>query len=84
MKHLFLSLVLILFTTTASLSKEVEGDDAKRIVMNGEVLGMTLFDNFFKELFDEKDAGFIYSVKYKDEIYTCYNFAMKEWFCESF
>ncbi len=83
MKHLVLSLVLILFTTTASLSNEVEGDDAKNIVMNGEVLGMTLFDAFLKKEFGEEFAGFVYGVKYKGELYYCFNYNMNKWFCES-
>ena len=83
MKHLFLSLVLILFTTTASLGKEFEGDDAKNIVMNGEVLGMTLFDDLIKDAFDEEEIGYIFSVKNNNKLYYCYNFnRFKDWFCD--
>jgi hypothetical protein len=65
-------------------SKEIEGEAAKAIVMSGEVLGMTLFDDFFKRIFQERDVGFIYSVKYDDDLYYCYNFKRSQWFCESF
>ena len=84
MKHLIITLLLVLFTTKVCLSEEIEGNKAKNIVMNGEVLGMTLFDDFFKEIFRETEAGYIYSVKYENEIYYCYNYNRKKWFCESF
>jgi hypothetical protein len=84
MKSFVVSIILVLFTATAGLSKEVEGDEAKNIVMKGEVLGMALFDDFFKRVFEEKKSGFIYSVKYDKEIYYCYNSRKIGWFCESF
>ena len=84
MKNLIITLLLVLFTSKVCLSEEFEGNKAKNIVMNGDVLGMTLFDNFFKEIFEEEDAGFIYSVKYENEIYYCYNYNRNKWFCEKF
>ena len=71
MKKLFLCIALLLTTTSVSLSKEVEGTEAKKIVMNGEVIGMTLFDDFFKKVFEEKNAGFIYKVKYNESVLLC-------------
>jgi len=83
MKSVLLASIMICSTATATLANEVEGDEAKKIVLTGEVLGMALFDEFFKQEF-ESDVGFIYGVKYQDKLFTCYNFNMREWFCESF
>jgi hypothetical protein len=65
-------------------AQEVSGDEAKSIVMSGEVLGMTLFDDFFKNVFEEESVGFIYSVIYENDLYYCFNYQRSEWFCETF
>lgn len=78
-----ISLILPSITTTASAA-EIEGDDARNIVVTGKVLGMTLFDNFFKEVFGERYAGYVYSVVHEEKLYTCYNFKKTNWFCETF
>ena len=84
MKYISIILLFILLTAKVGFSKEIEGNEAKNMVMNGEVLGMTLFDDFFKEVFEEREAGFIYSVKYENKLYYCYNYNRNKWFCESF
>jgi len=84
MKHIIITLLFILLTAKVGFSKEFEGSEAKNIVMNGEVLGMILFDDFFKEIFEEREVGFIYSVKYENELYYCYNYNRDKWFCEFF
>jgi len=81
-KAIFLAGAFIVCSTVAYASGEVEGYEAKSIVMNGDVLGVTLFDDFFKDVFKEKKAGFIYSVKYENEIYYCFNYNRTKWFCE--
>ena len=75
---------LIFLTATSVFCKEVEGDKAKNIVLKGEVIGMALFDDFLKKIFEEKEAGFIYGVKFNNEIYHCYHSRNINWFCESF
>ena len=84
MKTILISIITSVVTFSTAFADEVEGDKAKSIVMEGEVLGMVLFDDFFKRVFEEENAGFIYSVKYEGKLFTCYNYNRKEWFCESF
>ena len=49
-KTLF-TIMFLCSTATASLANEVEGEEAKNIFVSGEVVGMALFDSFFKEIF---------------------------------
>ena len=90
-KTLF-TIMFLCSTATASLANEVkvplsngevEGEEAKNIFVSGEVVGMALFDSFFKETFNS-EVGFIYTVKYQGEIFYCYNYNLSEWFCERF
>ena len=81
-KTLF-TVMFLCSTATASLANEVEGEEAKNIFVSGEVVGMALFDSFFKEIFKSR-VGFIYTVKHQGEIFSCYNYNNVEWFCESF
>jgi hypothetical protein len=53
-------------------------------VIDGKVLGMSIFDDFMKEVFGEKQAGFVYSVLYEDKVWACYNSKTIGWFCETF
>ena len=78
-------LVVFLFTSmTANLLRatEIEGDAARNIVVGGKVLGMTLFDEFFKEIMNSR-AGFIYSVLHDHKVWYCYNSREIGWFCET-
>lgn len=61
---------------------EVEGEEARSIVMSGKVLGMTIFDDFMKNVFNEPELGFIYSVIYENDLYYCYNYQRRKWMCE--
>ena len=82
-KSICLSLALSVLTVNYAIATEVEGIAARDIVVDGKVLGVTLFDDFFKEVLRSR-SGFIYSVMYADKFWYCYNAREFGWFCETF
>ena len=79
-----LCILLILPLNTSYADDWIEGQDAKNIMINGDVLGMVktvdLFDVFFDERFTE--SSYTYSVRHENEFYHCYNHNLKKWACE--
>ena len=80
MKYM-ISIVLLLFGTNA-FAENVQGKDAKNIVLNGEVMGSHMIDkNTLKEA--GVGAGVFYSVKSGGKIYYCMHLSQNVFFCES-
>ena len=61
---------------------ELEGIDAKKVIMNGEVLGVQLLDERYSKLLGV-EAGTFFSVKLGGEIYNCFHTLRYGFFCES-
>ena len=76
-----ISIVLLLFGTNA-FTEEVEGKDAKNIVLTGEVMGAHLIDEKYLEIFDV-ESGTFFSVKSGGKIYNCWFLFQNGFFCES-
>ena len=67
---------------TQAFAEEVEGNDAKNLILTGEVMGAHLMDKKYLEVFDA-DAGTFFSVKSDENIYNCYHIFGDGYFCES-
>ena len=74
-------IVLLLFSTQA-FAEEVEGKDAKNIVLTGEVMGAHLIDEKNLKMIGAK-AGTFFSVKSGGKIYNCFFTHPGGYFCES-
>ena len=76
-----LCILLILPLNTSYADDWIEGQDAKNIMINGDVLGMFQTDEMYNLLFDERWIGYTYSVRHEGAFYHCFNYNQKEWAC---
>ena len=70
------------FFAAQSFAVELEGADAKKVIMNGEVMGVQLLDERYSKLLDVQ-AGTFFSVKLDGAIYNCFHTFPGGYFCES-
>lgn len=64
---------------------EIEGDEAKNIVTNGNVLGISIFDESMKSASGVR-MGFLYRVIHNGNFWNCYSWEQgteEIWFCDS-
>ena len=80
MKYLIAGFVM--FFAAQSFAGELEGADAKNVIMNGEVMGAQLLDERYSKLLDVQ-AGTFFSVKLDGAIYNCFYTFPGGYFCES-
>lgn len=75
-------LTIFLMFGTHAFSEEVEGKDAKNIILNGDVMGSHLIDEYYLKMLGS-EAGTFFSVKSGKKIYTCYFVFGNGYFCSS-
>tara|TARA_Y100000385_G_C12821497_1_gene520568 strand:+ start:421 stop:669 length:249 start_codon:yes stop_codon:yes gene_type:complete len=80
MKYIILSM-FVLFGTHA-FAEEVEGEDAKNIILNGEVMGAHLISEKYLKMLGAQ-GGTFFSVKSDGKIYNCFLTFTGGYFCES-
>jgi hypothetical protein len=81
-KMKYMVLAMFLLFGTHAFAEEVEGKDAKNIVLTGEVMGAQLIGEKYLKMLDVQ-AGTFFSVRSDGKIYNCFFTFPGGYFCES-
>ena len=78
----YIVLLMFLLFGTHSFAEELEGNDAKNIILTGEVMGAQLIGDKYLKMLDAQ-GGTFFSVKSDGKIYNCFFTFPGGYFCES-
>ena len=81
-KMKYIILLCMLCGTQSLAVEELEGNDAKNLILTGEVMGAHMMEKRYLEAIGA-DTGTFFSVKSDENIYNCYYLFGEGYFCES-